>query len=484
MFEPELGRLLVVDDEIEILTLVCNLLTRFGYSVNGYTSGREALEALKVKKFDLLLTDLVMSDIDGITMLRSAMEIDPNIVGIIMTGKGTIQTAVDAMKAGAFDYIFKPLNLKILKQVLLRAMEVRLLRETEKKYRSIFENALGGIYQSTPEGRCITANPSLARILGYGTHEELINNITDMGQLYVNPKRRLEFIQMIEKNDIVCGFESQVYRKDGGRIWVSENARAVRDSSGRLLYYEGIVEDITERKRAEEELKNSREQLRCLSAYLHSAIEKERMYIAREIHDELGQFLTALKMDLFCLNNKISSGNKPVLTKIKSMSELVDIAVKTVQRVSAELRPRLLDDLGLLAAIEWQLAEFQKRTGIKCELNLNFSGDSGEIELSQDISTAVYRILQEALTNIVRHANATTVMVSLNEDADKVILEVRDNGRGITEDQISNAKSYGLTGIRERVYLLGGEVEIIGILHEGTTLKVRIPFDKKCLIQG
>ena len=473
--ESVLGRLLIVDDEVESITPVCDFLSQCGYMVAGYTSGAEALGAMKKRTFDLLLTDLVMPEMDGIMLLRAALEIDPNLIGIIITGKGTIQTAVQAMKDGAFDYVLKPLNLKMLAQILSRAISVRRLRESERKYRSIFDNAIGGIYQTKPEGRCITANLAFARILGYTSPDELIKNLVDMGQLYVKSGRRLEFIRFMQKNAVVTGFESQVYRKDGTKIWVSENAVAVCDSSGKLLYYEGIVEDITLRKKAEEELRSSREQLRSLSAYLQSTREKERMYIAREIHDELGQMLTALKMDISWLNSKIPKDQKSLLVKTKSMLDLVDTAVKTVQKISTELRPGLLDDLGLAAAIEWQIGEFQRRTGIICELDLGFE----DIIFEQDVSTAIYRILQEALTNIVRHADATKVKISCKETADMIKIKVIDNGKGITEEQITNPQSFGLIGIRERVHLLEGEVEIIGIPDKGTTVIVRIPLHKK-----
>jgi two-component system sensor histidine kinase UhpB len=463
--------LMIVDDESESLNPLCDILSQCGYVVTGFTSGREALEVLRQRSFDLLLTDLVMPEMDGIDLLRAAVEVDPLIVGIIITGKGTIQTAVEAMKAGAFDYVLKPLDMAMLKQILARALEVRRLREAEKKYRSIFENALGGIYQTTPEGHCITANSALAGILGYESPEELIANIRDMGQLYVEHDRRSEFIRLMQENSIVTGFESQVYRKDGSTIWISENAHAVYHENGKLLYYEGIVEDITKRRKAEEELKRSREQLRNLSGHLQTAIEDERKYIAREIHDELGQILTALKMDLFWLNCKIPREKKMLISKTRFMCEMIDTAVKTIQRISSEIRPGILDDLGLSSAIEWYAVDFQKRTGIKCELFLY----AEETALRQDVSIAIYRIFQEALTNVARHARAERLKIKLHEQADNIILEVTDNGIGITEEQIFNPKSFGLTGIQERVHLLGGEAKIIGVPNSGTTVHVNIP---------
>lgn len=248
---------------------------------------------------------------------------------------------------------------------------------------------------------------------------------------------------------------------------------------GKKLKDNGIVavyEDITDRKQAESELQSSREQLRYLSAHLQSAIEEERMEIARDFHDELGQLLTALKMDLFWLTSRIQKSRnrnkEKFLAKIGSMSELIDTAVKTVQQKSAELRPGLLDDLGLSAAIEWQANEFWERTGISCDLKLDFPDD---LALDQDIATAIYRIFQEALTNIARHSNASAMKVMLHRAEDTVVLEVSDNGRGITYAQIIDAKSYGLTGIRERAHLLGGKVTIHGNSGKGTSLKVFLP---------
>ncbi len=463
--------LMIVDDEEASLNALCDILSNYGYIVKGFTSGKDALEVLRQRSFDLILIDLVMPEIDGIDFLKSAFKIDPFIVGIIITGKGTIQTAVEAMKAGAFDYVLKPLDISMLKQILKRALDVRRLKEAEKKYRSIFENAIGGIYQTAPDGYCVTANSALAKILGYDSPEELMENIKDMGKLYVEQDRRTKFIQLMQTNSFVTGFESQVYRKDGSKIWVSESAHAVYNDERKLLYYEGFVEDITKRKKAEEELKRSREQLRNLSAHLQTAIEEERKYIAREIHDELGQILTALKIDLFWLKSHIPKEKKMLISKAKFMCELVDTAIKTIQKISSEIRPGILDDIGLSSAIAWYSEDFHKRTGIKCEIFL----DVEDTNLKQDIAIAIYRIVQEALTNIARHAHATKSTIKLKEQENNIILKIMDNGIGITEEQIYNPKSFGLTGIRERVHLFEGEIKIMGVPNSGTTILIKIP---------
>jgi len=228
------------------------------------------------------------------------------------------------------------------------------------------------------------------------------------------------------------------------------------------------------RHKMEEELRSSRQQLRDLAAHLQSVREEERAGIARELHDEMGQALTALKMDLSWLNKRLARDDSSLVEKVKSMTKLADTAIRRVKRLSTELRPGILDDLGLTAAIEWQVEEFEQRTGIECDVSVD-----EVIILEQDCSTAIFRIFQEALTNIARHAKATKVIGSLKEEDGKLVLEVRDNGKGITEKQICDAKSFGIMGMQERVYLWGGEVKISGIREEGTTVRVSIPLGKE-----
>jgi PAS domain S-box-containing protein len=424
MSSSRLGRLLIVDDEVELLTTLCNILSERGYETVGCTSGRDALEMLREQDFDLLLADLMMPDTDGIALVRASLEIDPQLVGIIMTGQGTVQTAVEAMKTGALDYIPKPFKLQALLPVLSRAMDVRRLRmenlqlretvaiyelsntiaftpdvntilqktidaamqqcdadeasimlpthegdqlyvavargegraslvgervpiaqgiagwvarhrqplllhgevldpqyvpirlrpdissaislpllvagkllgvlnvsttrrrrfnvgqvkaltllansassaveaaqlceelrRSDEKYRSIFEHAVEGIYQTTPEGRFLTANPAMAHLLGYASSESLLAAIASIDhQLYVQAEHRAEMKQLLEAQDVIQGFETQLYRQDGSMIWVALNVRAVRDAHGVLLHYEGTAEDITERKRTERRL--------------------------------------------------------------------------------------------------------------------------------------------------------------------------------------------------------------------------------------
>jgi len=259
-------------------------------------------------------------------------------------------------------------------------------------------------------------------------------------------------------------------RKDGLDIICMVRASRI----GETLRERRIVvtyEDITERIQAEKELEHSRQELRNLSAHQQTVREEERTRIAREIHDELGQTLTALKMDLAWLKSRLPAELKPLHTKMQQMSKLADATIETVHRIATELRPGLLDDLGLAAAIEWQAADFQNRSGIACTAALA----ADDLELDRDLATALFRIFQETLTNIARHAGATRAEVSLERIEDRIVLTVADNGRGITRMQSEDDRAFGIIGMRERAHLWGGELRITGNREEGTTVTVAIP---------
>lgn len=275
----------------------------------------------------------------------------------------------------------------------------------------------------------------------------------------------------IQKGEWRVECDSDKTGASGRKIPCIVTATPFWEPDGHLIGIVEDIKDITERKQAEEDLKQSRKMLRELTSYLESAREKERTLIAREIHDELGQSLTALKMELHWCIQRIPKNDKVLEEKAAALTRLVDDNVHLLQRISSELRPGLLDDIGLSAAIEWQTGQFQERTGIECDIIC----EPFEIVLDTTVSTVIYRIFQEAITNIARHAKATRTEIILKKGPDDIELTVSDNGRGITELEISDHRSFGLMGIRERVFSLGGTVEITGIENEGTTVKIDIP---------
>jgi PAS domain S-box-containing protein len=266
------------------------------------------------------------------------------------------------------------------------------------------------------------------------------------------------------------GVEREALDQESGR-WIKSTIYPTDNLTpgGRRIYVH-LVSDITERKEAEEQLRASREQLRELTHYLESLREEERTRMAREIHDELGQTLTALKIDLSWLTGRLPR-EEELLQKTESMYELVDDAIRSVKRISTELRPGALDDLGLADAIEWQTQQLAKRTGIR----FKFSAGSDGIVLDRDRSTAIFRICQEALTNVVRHAEATRVSVTLRRRVGRVSLRISDNGKGIEASEILDPRAFGLIGMRERARVWGGEVKIGGARGKGTQVAVSIP---------
>jgi signal transduction histidine kinase len=232
-----------------------------------------------------------------------------------------------------------------------------------------------------------------------------------------------------------------------------------------------LTREVGERKLAEQQLRESEEKLRALAARLISVREEERTRIAREIHDELGQVLTGLKMDVMWLGKRLPAQQKSLTEKIEGMGQLIDSTVNLVRGISSGLRPEILDEMGLLEAIKWQAAEFQKRMGIRCRVRL--PAEQGQVD--RDLSTTVFRIFQEVLTNVARHARATSVKVDLRIAPHELAMDVVDNGVGIADSEARGRHSLGLLGMQERAQLFGGEVRISGTPGKGTSVAVRIP---------
>ncbi|HXG97682.1 MAG TPA: ATP-binding protein [Gemmatimonadales bacterium] len=263
-------------------------------------------------------------------------------------------------------------------------------------------------------------------------------------------------------------------RIDGSTMWVEGDYMCFYDSGGRITGHFGIQRDVTDRTRAAEELEQSREELRALAARLQAIREEERTRIAREIHDELGQALTALKLDLAWLGKqspKSTSTSGEFRAVDLSITRRIDETMQIVRRIASELRPSVLDQLGLEAAIEYLVQDATRRTGIAVKL------DVGEEfpRLPDQIASHAFRIIQEALTNVTRHAKATRVDVSVRRAGKAIILGVADNGVGFAPDSLSGLRSLGLVGMRERALACGGMLLVQGKPGEGTSIVVTIP---------
>jgi PAS domain S-box-containing protein len=344
------------------------------------------------------------------------------------------------------------------------------LAESERRLRTIIESEPECVKLLGPNCTLLEMNSAGLRMIEATSLDQVVGkSVLDL----ILPEYRDSFAGLSERvlrgESGILEFEIEGFR--GTRRLLETHAAPLFNEQGQVESVLGITRDITERKQAEEKVERSRELLRALTARLQAIREEERSRIAREIHDELGQALTALKMDLSWCAKRMPADQNPLVEKTKSMMGLVDETVRTVRRIATDLRPGILDDLGLVAAIEWQAEEFQNRSRITCSLTTEVE----DLALDEARTTALFRILQESLTNVARHSEATHVDVRLKKSDAFLTLEIRDNGKGISPSERSGTRSLGLLGMRERARLLGGEFTIHGAEGAGTTVVVRIP---------
>ena len=348
------------------------------------------------------------------------------------------------------------------------------LRDSEQRFRLLAENAQDVIYRYRldPQPCAEYVSPASRVILGY-TPEEFYAD-PDLSLKVVHPEDR-GMVARIRRSPGEFGEPVRLRwcRPDGNIAWIEHRNVPVYSDDGRLVALEGIGRDITASLAAEEQLRASEAQLRDLTGRLQTAREQERADLARELHDELGQTLTSLKLELARTTTGLArhAVDPQIIDRLQSLVGLIDLSTETVRRISTALRPPALDHLGLPAAIELEAAAVQRRTGIRCRV----AQVPGPILLDAERSTTVFRIFQEALTNVVRHAHASAVGVRLQQTVKSFRLRVQDNGRGISRLELSNPKSIGLLGMRERAQKFGGQIEIVGQRGKGTTLTVMIP---------
>jgi PAS domain S-box-containing protein len=660
MTQQGLGKVLVVDDEEPLMDVLCEMLNANGYETAGFTSGHKALEQLKVDDFDLLLSDLMMPEIDGVSLLRAALELDPSVVAIIMTGQGTVQTAVEAMKLGAFDYLLKPFKLNVLLPVLSRAMQMRRVKaenlelretvamneliqavaltldpdvilhkvadaarqqcqadevsimlptenqnelcvrvvhgegardilgervsietgiagwvarhrqtltfrgkvddprfapinprdsihssvsmpmlvgnklvgvlninstnsrssftvgqtkalsilanvaapalesarlyrevqETERRYRSIFENAVEGMYQTTPDGKIIAANPAMARILGYESPAELMASITDLeAQVYVDPPARAQFLQEIEKRGVVQGFETQMFRKDRSRIWVNVGGQAIRDDNGDVVQYEGGIEDISERKRLEEQLFQS-QKMEAIGT------------LAGGIAHDFNNLLTAIIGYSQLVASRLAEGD-PMLREIQEISRAGSRAAELTSQLLAFSRKQVMqlkvvnlntiveniskmigrligEDIELVASLDPGLGQIRADPGQMEQVIMNLAVNARDAmpKGGKLIIETGEMLLDEAYARLhLQVRPGPFVMLAVSDTGCGMDSETRSQifDPFFTTKEPGKGTGLGLSTVYGIVKQSGGDIWVYSEPGRGTTFKVYLP---------
>ncbi|MFA5973734.1 MAG: PAS domain S-box protein [Lentimicrobiaceae bacterium] len=492
-----LPNLLIVDDSNDNLLYLGTALKILKVNLIKAQSGIEALEKTKGIELVLAIIDIRMPGLNGYELalkMNETREVKVPIIFMTASHMDEIDE-FEGYGSGAVDYIYKPINKRILqskvsvflnlfnqKQIIIRnaallkksADELIIanaaLKESEEKYRSYIDHAPEGVFITDETGKYIEVNNAGCSISGFMKDETLKMSVFDM-----LPEESLEeglahFRAVVETGTAKADLLFK--HKDGTKRWVTFNV--VKLAENRFL---GFTKDITDRKKAENELKSSLVQLHKLTQYTEKVRENERLAISRELHDDLGQALTAVKIDLGLIRQKVSDPDK--LLKINKVYTLVSEIIKTVQRLTSQLRPQIIDDLGLDAAIEWYTKEFAQRNGIGVYLNL----DSG-IVIFPDASLTLFRIMQESLTNVARHSGATRVDIGLTKTADSINFRISDNGIGITENGLNSKKSFGIMNMIERATSLGGSLDIYRENGHGTVIKLVLPLNNKGIYEN
>lgn len=347
------------------------------------------------------------------------------------------------------------------------------IRSSETKWRNLFEILPVGVSVVDSNRKVLEYNSALCQILDLSP-KDLLNG-KHLGRKYLNSDNtlinpdELPSYRAIHENKTIKDLEVFLKKEDGSSIWLNVNAAPFQASKSSIV----TTIDITEQKKAEAEIIKSREQLMQLYRHINDVREEERSAIAREIHDELGQTLASLKLDLIGIKEDTGEQMK-LKRKINKAITLVDTSIKTVRKISSALRPQMLDELGLAAAIEWLSNDFKRRSGIQCNLDLQ------DIDyLEPNISISLFRIFQAALANIMLHSKAKSISVKLELSDEVLLLSVKDDGIGVTQEKINSSKSFGIVGMSERAEQINGSFEINSEINKGTEIKVTVPVTSK-----
>lgn len=382
-------------------------------------------------------------------------------------------------------------GLAMVENITDRKRAEEALRTSEERYRSFVVNSSEGIWRVDVEqpidvtlpadeqlslfykhGYLAECNDAMARMHGYERADDIVGLRFGDSRFASHPASTSSMRKLIASNYRLLDLQTEEFDGKGSVRFFSTNLIGIIINE-RLVRIWGVQRDQTEQKRTALELEHSHQQLRQLSGHLHALREREKSEVAREIHDTIGQSLASIKIEIGLLEKKLTDKPDPdeLKKRLDEISASLDETILSVKAIATELRPGVLDKFGLPAAIEWQCEEFSRRMEIECKCSVPIL----ELNINAVISTALFRILQEALTNVVRHSHATMVNVVLTADDSRVSLTINDNGRGITEEELKAPSSLGLLGMRERVEFLRGSFSVVGKAGRGTTIRATFP---------
>lgn len=446
--------ILVVDDGPKNIKLLQAILEPAGYAVCSATDGETALQIAQTVVPTLILLDLMMPGMDGFAVCQRLKEMESTrqIPVIFVTGRDDVEAESRCFALGAADYMTKPISLPVvLARVKMHLALDSQRRSLEGMFRDVMEFAPDAIILSDAQDGIMRVNRRAEQMFGY-RREALIGRP----------------VRMLVPHHPAVGSSLPCLRHDGSEFPADINRSPLQTPYGALTM--AVVRDVTERHKADLALAEYRQQLRALVAQNESNREEEHKHLAREVHDELGQILTALRMDLSLLDMRFGALDPALNAKVLDMKGLLDRAIQGVRNVVANLRPTALD-MGLIPALQNLCDEFAQHAGLACVFHTRLD----TLDLDETRTVAVFRIVQESLTNAMRYAKATRVTVTLGRSGDALGVEVRDNGQGFDPAAVSRTRSFGLLGMRERALALGGHVDIVSTPGQGVVVAVTVP---------
>ncbi|OND16311.1 hybrid sensor histidine kinase/response regulator [Burkholderia pseudomallei] len=473
--------ILLVEDSVTDALLIGEALidvTEFAPHVVNAELLSAALECTKRAHFDVVLLDLGLPDAHGLDTFRQFHRQARDDPVLVLTGLDDLSVGLQAIQEGAQDYLLKkrvetPLLSRAIRYAMERHRVAAALAASEERFQLAVSGASAGLWDWNPKTGAMYLSPHFKKIMGYEDHE-LPDEITGHRES-IHPddlKRVLDALKAHLEHRDTYDVEYRVRTRSGDYRWIQSRGQALWNSAGEPYRMVGWIMDVTDRKRDEDALRVSREELRRLSAHIQSIREEEKTRIARELHDDLGQQLTALKMAVTLVDNELKdAGWASRTSRLPNVYALIGQLLDSVRRIAADLRPVMLDDLGLMAAIEWLTHEFVERYRIPVTSRI----EADDIAFTRGSATEVFRIVQEALTNVARHSEATEVTLDIIRDEPNCIVRIADNGCGTARDTRPNRHSLGLLGMRERAARLGGEIRIDTAPGRGFALTATLP---------